>query len=44
MTVSPDAVQANVAERCQRLQVDQIDLLQFHWQFVCEFPYLGIAC
>ncbi|KAF5978892.1 hypothetical protein FCOIX_5603 [Fusarium coicis] len=32
MTVSRDAVQANVSERCSRLQQDVIDLLQFHWQ------------
>jgi aryl-alcohol dehydrogenase-like predicted oxidoreductase len=34
MTVTRDAVRANVAERCRRLQTEQIDLLQFHWQFV----------
>ncbi|KAF5603929.1 uncharacterized protein FSUBG_7027 [Fusarium subglutinans] len=32
MTVSRDAVQANVSERCNRLQQEVIDLLQFHWQ------------
>lgn len=34
MTVSREAVKANVSERCRRLQTDKIDLLQFHWQFV----------
>ncbi|KAF4950043.1 hypothetical protein FGADI_8489 [Fusarium gaditjirri] len=33
MTVSREAVQANVSERCSRLQQEVIDLLQFHWQF-----------
>ncbi|KAG5761210.1 hypothetical protein H9Q72_010686 [Fusarium xylarioides] len=32
MTVSGEAVQANVSERCSRLQQEVIDLLQFHWQ------------
>lgn len=32
--VSREMIQDNVTERCQRLQVDKIDLLQFHWQFV----------
>ncbi|KAF5648060.1 hypothetical protein F52700_1274 [Fusarium sp. NRRL 52700] len=32
MTVSREAVQANVSERCSRLQQEMIDLLQFHWQ------------
>ncbi|WKT50634.1 NADP-dependent oxidoreductase domain [Fusarium oxysporum f. sp. vasinfectum] len=32
MTVSREAVQANVSERCSRLQQEVIDLLQFHWQ------------
>ncbi|KAF5989150.1 hypothetical protein FBULB1_1115 [Fusarium bulbicola] len=32
MTVSREAVQANVSERCNRLQQEVIDLLQFHWQ------------
>ncbi|SCV48509.1 related to protein priB [Fusarium fujikuroi] len=32
MTVSREAVQANIGERCNRLQQEVIDLLQFHWQ------------
>ncbi|KAF5678542.1 priB-like protein [Fusarium denticulatum] len=32
MTFSREAVQANVSERCSRLQQKVIDLLQFHWQ------------
>ncbi|CVK96171.1 related to protein priB [Fusarium mangiferae] len=32
MTVSREAVQANVSERCNRLQQEVVDLLQFHWQ------------
>ncbi|EMT71677.1 hypothetical protein FOC4_g10010191 [Fusarium odoratissimum] len=32
ITVSREAVQANVSERCSRLQQEVIDLLQFHWQ------------
>ncbi|TKW54483.1 General stress protein 69 [Colletotrichum tanaceti] len=34
------AVQANVAERCRRLQTDKIDLLQVHWQFYDDPQYL----
>ncbi|GKT79529.1 aldo/keto reductase [Colletotrichum tofieldiae] len=37
MKVTRAAVQANVAERCRRLQTDKIDLLQFHWQFKLIF-------
>ncbi|KAK7967279.1 uncharacterized protein PG986_001556 [Apiospora aurea] len=40
LTVTPDAVRANVSERCQRLQTQRIDLLQFHWQFVGLFYIL----
>ncbi|OTA07348.1 hypothetical protein A9Z42_0082530 [Trichoderma parareesei] len=39
MTVSREAVQANIAERCRRLQTDKIDLLQFHWQFVGDYAW-----
>jgi aryl-alcohol dehydrogenase-like predicted oxidoreductase len=39
MTVSREAVQANIAERCRRLQTDKIDLLQFHWQFVGDHAW-----
>lgn len=34
MTVTREAVRANVSERCQRLRTEKLDLLQFHWQFV----------
>jgi aryl-alcohol dehydrogenase-like predicted oxidoreductase len=34
MVVTREAVEANVSERCRRLQTEKIDLLQFHWQFV----------
>ncbi|KAH8671690.1 aldo/keto reductase [Xylariales sp. PMI_506] len=40
MTVTKEAVRANVSERCQRLQVDKLDLLQFHWQFYNDPQYL----
>lgn len=30
--VTREVVQANVSERCERMQSDSIDLLQFHWQ------------
>ncbi|TQB74822.1 hypothetical protein MPDQ_004264 [Monascus purpureus] len=40
MTVSREAVRANVTERCQRLQTDRIDLLQFHWQFYDDPQYI----
>ncbi|KAH8691461.1 NADP-dependent oxidoreductase domain-containing protein [Talaromyces proteolyticus] len=40
MTVSREAIRANVAERCQRLHVDKIDLLQFHWQFYDDIQYI----
>ncbi|KAJ5714444.1 uncharacterized protein N7483_011625 [Penicillium malachiteum] len=32
MTVSREAVVANIDERCQRLKSDSVDLLQLHWQ------------
>ncbi|CRG92106.1 hypothetical protein PISL3812_09161 [Talaromyces islandicus] len=41
MTITSDVVQANVAERCRRLQVDQIDLLQFHWQSYEDSQYIN---
>ncbi|KAJ3940240.1 uncharacterized protein N0V96_009228 [Colletotrichum fioriniae] len=40
MTVTRAAVQANVAERCRRLQTDKLDLLQFHWQFYEDPQYV----
>ncbi|KAH6962829.1 NADP-dependent oxidoreductase domain-containing protein [Fusarium avenaceum] len=40
MTVSPEAVKANITERCERLQQDVIDLLQFHWQFWEDPQYI----
>ncbi|TID00077.1 General stress protein 69 [Colletotrichum higginsianum] len=40
MKVTRAAVQANVTERCRRLQTDKIDLLQFHWQFYDDPQYL----
>ncbi|PTB35867.1 hypothetical protein M441DRAFT_152643 [Trichoderma asperellum CBS 433.97] len=40
MAVSREAVQANVSERCRRLQTEKIDLLQFHWQFYENADYL----
>jgi aryl-alcohol dehydrogenase-like predicted oxidoreductase len=38
MTATRETVQANVTERCQRLGVNKVDLLQFHWQFVSLHP------
>ncbi|KAI8713937.1 Aldo-ket-red domain-containing protein [Fusarium sp. LHS14.1] len=38
--ITREAVQANVSERCQRLQQEKIDLLQFHWQFWDDSGYL----
>lgn len=38
MTATRETVQANVTERCQRLGVNKVDLLQFHWQFVSLYP------
>lgn len=40
MTVSREAVQANVGERCNRLQQEVIDLLQFHWQLWDNSQYI----
>ncbi|KAL4749404.1 hypothetical protein BDW72DRAFT_214079 [Aspergillus terricola var. indicus] len=40
MTVSGEAVRANVSERCRRLNTDRIDLLQFHWQFYEDNQYI----
>ncbi|KAL7921453.1 NADP-dependent oxidoreductase domain-containing protein [Trichoderma austrokoningii] len=41
MVISREAVQANVSQRCQRLQAEKIDLLQFHWQFYENPDYLN---
>ncbi|KAF7558429.1 hypothetical protein G7046_g5726 [Stylonectria norvegica] len=40
MTVSREAIRANVSERCSRLQQPRIDLLQFHWQFYENPQYI----
>ncbi|KAK1968054.1 aldo/keto reductase [Colletotrichum sublineola] len=40
MKVTRAAVEANITERCRRLQTDKIDLLQFHWQFYNDPQYL----
>ncbi|KAL3452351.1 NADP-dependent oxidoreductase domain-containing protein [Aspergillus insuetus] len=40
MTVTEEAVRANVSERCRRLNTDNIDLLQFHWQFYNDDQYI----
>ncbi|KAJ1330847.1 aldo/keto reductase [Microdochium nivale] len=40
MNVTREAVQENITERCRRLQVDQVDLLQFHWQLYNDPGYL----
>ncbi|KXJ96217.1 NADP-dependent oxidoreductase domain-containing protein [Microdochium bolleyi] len=40
MKITREAVQNNITERCRRLQVEQIDLLQFHWQFYNDPGYL----
>ncbi|KAJ0426577.1 Aldo/keto reductase [Aspergillus carlsbadensis] len=40
MTVTEEAVRANVSERCRRLNTDKIDLLQFHWQFYNDDQYV----
>ncbi|KAK8113189.1 hypothetical protein PG984_013715 [Apiospora sp. TS-2023a] len=40
LTVTRDAIRANVSERCQRLQTQRIDLLQFHWQNYNDPQYL----
>ncbi|KAF9880084.1 putative aldo/keto reductase [Colletotrichum karsti] len=40
MKVTREAVQANVSERCRRLQTEKVDLLQFHWQFYDDSQYL----
>ena len=39
-TVSPEAMAANVSERCRRLQQPKLDLLQFHWQHYEDSSYL----
>ncbi|GAM36795.1 hypothetical protein TCE0_018f06170 [Talaromyces pinophilus] len=43
MTATRETVQANVTERCQRLGVNKVDLLQFHWQFYQDSQYLDVA-
>ncbi|QGA16130.1 hypothetical protein EYB26_003797 [Talaromyces marneffei] len=43
MTVTRETVQVNVTERCQRLRVNKVDLLQFHWQFYEDSQYLDVA-
>jgi diketogulonate reductase-like aldo/keto reductase len=44
MTATREAVQANVTERCQRLGVNKVDLLQFHWQFVSLYLVFRLIC
>lgn len=39
MEVSEEAIRANVDQRCQRLSTENLDLLQFHWQFVSKNIY-----
>lgn len=38
--INRETVQANIAERCQRMSSSYIDLLQFHWQFYADPQYL----
>ncbi|KAL1797960.1 hypothetical protein ACET3X_004566 [Alternaria dauci] len=40
ITVTPAVVRANVTERCQRMNADKIDLLQFHWQYYDDHQYI----
>ncbi|KAF7555945.1 hypothetical protein G7Z17_g1769 [Cylindrodendrum hubeiense] len=40
MEVTRQVVFDNVSERCQRLQQDKVDLLQFHWQFYEDKQYI----
>jgi len=40
MTVSQEAIAANIGERCRRLQQQKLDLLQFHWQHYDNLEYL----
>ncbi|KAI6778306.1 NADP-dependent oxidoreductase domain-containing protein [Emericellopsis cladophorae] len=40
MTVTKDAIKANITERCRRLQSERLDLLQFHWQDYNDVQYL----
>ncbi|KAK7422816.1 hypothetical protein QQX98_001378 [Neonectria punicea] len=41
-SVSREAIQATVTERCQRLQQNVVDLLQFHWQYYENPQYLDV--
>lgn len=38
--VSKEAMAANISERCRRLQMSKLDLLQFHWQHYDDTAYL----
>ncbi|KAH8811295.1 NADP-dependent oxidoreductase domain-containing protein [Xylogone sp. PMI_703] len=39
-TITREIVRQNVTERCQRLNTDRVDLLQFHWQFYDDPHYI----
>jgi aryl-alcohol dehydrogenase-like predicted oxidoreductase len=38
--VTREAMAANVSERCRRLQMSKLDLVQFHWQYYDDGSYL----
>ncbi|KAL4972488.1 NADP-dependent oxidoreductase domain-containing protein [Aspergillus desertorum] len=40
MTMTEEAVRANITERCRRLNTDKLDLLQFHWQDYNDPQYI----
>lgn len=40
ITVTPAVIHANVTERCQRMNVDKVNLLQFHWQDYNDHQYI----
>ncbi|KAJ4331593.1 hypothetical protein N0V87_009045 [Didymella glomerata] len=42
ITVTPTVVRANVAERCQRMSANHVDLLQFHWQDYNDHQYIQV--
>ena len=40
INVTREMMKANVTERCRRMQVQKLDLLQFHWQYYEDETYL----
>lgn len=40
INVTPEVVRVNITERCQRMNAETVDLLQFHWQDYGDHQYI----